>query len=149
MKKSIIIAIFTVLVSNFVNAQARKNFYSVVMDTIQEINWPKYQTIENACRENTVEYTRYWTDKIVWEYDLVKKTATWKGGPTTQVYKIYSVSNYGGVLTLTIGDNVQIGWTAQIKNQQDGTILFTSRNVELVDGKADGYFSRNVQVASR
>ena len=86
---------------------------------------------------------------MVWEYDLINKTATWKGGLNTQIYKIYSAVNYKGVLTLTVGDSVHVGWTVQIKKQPDGTILFTSRNVELVNGKLDGSFSKNVDVVSR
>jgi hypothetical protein len=149
MKKLIILAIFTICVNSVASSQTRKNFYSVTLDTIQHINWPKHQTVEQAQRNNTLEYPYYWTDRVVWEYDLINKTATWKGGLNTQIYKIYSAVNYNGVLTLTVGDSVQVGWTVQIKNQPDGTILFTSRNVELVDGKLDGSFSKNVDVVSR
>jgi hypothetical protein len=129
--------------SLLLNAQIKKR-YIVILDTIQHINWPKDQTIEQAQRANTIEYPNYWTDHIVWEYDLFKNTAIWKGGPNTKVYKIYNGTNYNDILTLTIGDENQIGWTVQIKIQQNGATLFTSSNLELVDGKADGYFSRNV-----
>jgi hypothetical protein len=149
MKKLIIFSIFTVFVISIASSQTRKNFYSVTLDTIQHINWPKDQTIEQAQRNNTLEYPYYWTDKIVWEYDLINKTATWRGGSNVKTYKIYSVSNYNGGLTLTIGDDIQVGWTVQIKNQPNGTLMFTARNVTLVDGKADGCFSRNIQVAAR
>lgn len=149
MKKLIILAIFSVFVISVASSQTRKNFYSVTLDTIQHINWPQYQTIEQAERTNTLEYSYYWTDHVVWEYDLINKTANWKGGTNVQTFKIYSAVNYNGVLTLTVGDSVQVGWTVQIKNQPDGTILFTSKNVELVDGKSDGSFSKNVVVVCR
>ena len=149
MKKLIILAIFSVFVISVASSQTRKNFYSVTLDTIQHINWPHYQTIEQAERTNTLEYSYYWTDHVVWEYDLINKTANWKGGTNVQTFKIYSAVNYNGVLTLTVGDSVQVGWTVQIKNQPDGTILFTSKNVELVDGKSDGSFSKNVGVVSK
>ena len=149
MKKLIILAIFSVFVISVASSQTRKNFYSVTLDTIQHINWPQYQTIERAERTNTLEYSYYWTDHVVWEYDLINKTATWKGGTNVQTFKIYNVNTYNGVLTLTVGDSVQVGWTVQIKNQPDGTILFTSKNVELVDGKSDGSFSKNVVVVCR
>jgi hypothetical protein len=149
MKKLSILAIFSVFVISVASSQTRKNFYSVTLDTIQHINWPPHQTVAQAKRNNTLEYPFYWTDRVVWEYDLINKTATWKGGSNTQIYKIYSAVNYNGVLTLTVGDSVQVGWTVQIKNQPDGTILFTSKNVELVDGKSDGSFSKNVVVISK
>ena len=149
MKKLSILAIFSVFVISVASSQTRKNFYSVTLDTIQHINWPPHQTVEQAQRNNTLEYPSYYTDRVVWEYDLINKTATWKDGSNTQIYKIYSAVNYNGVLTLTVGDSVQVGWTVQIKNQPDGTILFTSKNVELVDGKSDGSFSKNVVVISK
>ena len=149
MKKLIILAIFSVFVISVASSQTRKNFYSVTLDTIQHINWQQYQTIEQAQRTNTLEYSYYWTDHVVWEYDLINKTATWKGGTNVQTFKIYNVNTYNGVLTLTVGDSVQVGWTVQIKNQPNGTTLFTSRNVELVDGKSDGCFSKNVGVFSK
>jgi hypothetical protein len=55
MKKLIILAIFTICVHSIASSQTRKNFYSVTLDTIQHINWPKHQTVEQAQRNNTLE----------------------------------------------------------------------------------------------
>ena len=86
MKKLMVIAMS--LLSLSAGAQNLKKFYRVELDTIQHINWSPALTLDQALSMNAVQYPYYWTDHVIWEYDLVKMTATWIGGSSQKVYKI-------------------------------------------------------------
>jgi hypothetical protein len=147
MKKILVIAL-SLLALN-VSAQSIKRFYKVEIDTIQHINWNPALTIDQAVAQGAVQYPYFWTDKVVWEYDLVKMTATWIGGPNQKVYKIRSAAIIRGDLTFAVGDETQVGWIDRFKTLPDGSTLLTSENVTLVDGLKDGSFTKGAKVVSR
>lgn len=147
MKKILVIAL-SLLALN-VSAQSLKRFYRVELDTIQHINWTPTITIEQAVAQGEIQYPYFWTDKVVWEYDLTSMTATWIGGPNTKVYKIRSAAYINGVLTFAIGDQTQVGWIDRFKTMQDGSTLLTSENITLVDGLKDGSFTKGAKIVSR
>lgn len=147
MKKLMVIAMS--LLSLSAGAQNLKKFYRVELDTIQHINWSPALTLDQALSMNAVQYPYYWTDHVIWEYDLVKMTATWIGGSNQKVYKIRKVSNLNGVLHFEVGNENATGWVDEFKTQKNGSLLLTSINVDKVNGQMDGSFTRNVKLASR
>jgi hypothetical protein len=147
MKKLMLIALS--LISLNAGAQNLKKFYRVELDTIQHINWSPTLTLDQALSLNMVKYPYYWTDHVVWEFDLVKMTATWIGGPSQKVFTIRKASNQNGVLRFEVGNESATGWVDSFKTLANGQILLTSENVDLVNGMKDGSFTRNVKLTSK
>jgi hypothetical protein len=147
MKKLMLIALS--LISLSAGAQNLKKFYRVELDTIQHINWNPALSLEQALALNQVKYPYYWTDHIIWEFDLTKMTATWIGGPNQKVFVIRKATNQNGVLRFEIGNEAFTGWVDTFKTLANGQILLTSENIDLVNGQKDGSFTRGVKLTSR
>jgi hypothetical protein len=147
--KTKVIVILVSLLSITARGQDLKKFYRVEIDTIQHMNWNPSLSFDQALSTDQVQYPYYYADHIVWEYDLVKMTATWIGGPNRKVYTIRKASIQNGAIIFEVGNEFKTGWVDKIQTQKDGTVLLTSINAEKVNQLMDGSFSRHVKLIGK